>query len=79
MDIVGRNQGMGSFKTDCDDEETPDEFHALDELYSWYKEGTQSSAESKAENKAENKAESNKNSLAKEKKELSAAEEICQV
>jgi hypothetical protein len=71
MDVVGRNQGMVSFNTGCDDEETPDEFHALDELYSRYKEATQSTAESKAE--------SNKNSLAKKKKELAAAEEIRQV
>jgi hypothetical protein len=42
MDVVGRNQGMLSFNTGCDDEETLDEFHALGELCIPYKEVTRS-------------------------------------
>jgi hypothetical protein len=65
MEVVAKNQGMVPFNTGGDDEDTLDEFCALDELYSHYKEATSSASD-------------NTKSTLAQKKQLETAEEIRQ-
>jgi hypothetical protein len=67
MEVVAKNQGMVPFNIGGNDEDTLDEFRALDEFYSRYKEATTSATDN------------TKSSLTQKKKQLEEAEEIYQV